>query len=196
MIKSQYTKQTIEGDAAVLISAAELDHGDDVFVGGGEASPSHVTLQILVAELAVTVPIHHPEHLLHHQRPLIIIVVVLSVVPGGNHALELLVLHEPVPVCVRHRHHRPDGVVSAAGSAADDGVEGAEVVAAYLAVAVGVENVECRSEIRRGIMSAEAPARRAHACGKWGRRDTIRRCVLVCLFVWLCNNVSVSPMRV
>jgi len=142
----------------------------------------------MVAELAVAVLVHDPEHVLHrptnHRFRLRV---------SRHHALELLVLHEPVLVRVGHGHHCPDQLVSATESATDAGVEGAEVVAAYFAVAIGVEDLECGAEIGGRGLGTEDATRRAHGllCRVWTMiRGTATFCVC-----WVFVVVEREEMR-
>ena len=147
-----------------------------------------------MAELAVAVLVHDSEHVLHgsttHGHCLRV---------SRHHALELLVLHEPVLVGVGHGHHCPNQLISAGDSAMNAGVEGAEVVATNFAVAIGVEDFECGPEIGNSGVGVEKATRRAHGllCRVWTMiRFEEREFVFVCVgFLWLLREKKVLNSR-
>ncbi|CAL9065516.1 unnamed protein product [Musa banksii] len=129
-----------EGVKANPIAAAHPYHRPDIIVAGRQPSHLQVRLQVPEPHLPVPITIHHAERLRHDAVP---------AAGAAKDALELLELHEPVAVGVGGGDHGTDVLVrEGRGDAGRE--EGLEVVLAYLAVAVGVEDVERRPEGGRG----------------------------------------------
>lgn len=137
-INGQDPKQALVGHTLLLITTAQRNHGLDVFIAGPEACPFHVTLQVLMAQLAVSVLVHHLERLLHYAAA-----AAAAANAAVENILELLVPHEPVFVGIRRLYHGPNGALVAA-AARKPRVERSEIVPAYLAIPVNIDDVECR----------------------------------------------------
>ena len=146
IINAQDLEQTIIGYTTIFITAAQFDHGLDIFLSCRKPGPIHIALQILEPYFAVAVPVHNLTHILHHPSDAVALVPRTS--PAAQHAFKLIVLHEPILIRIRHRHHGPDRLLISGDAAWESRVKAAEIFAADLAVAVGVEDVECRAELR------------------------------------------------
>jgi len=149
-VDREHSGERLEPDAfvAAVPSAGDADHGADLLVRRGHPGPAEVGLEVLEPDLAIPVPVHEPEGVLHG-----------GAAPGasrggggaaGQQALELVVLHETVAVGVGGRDHGREVVVVeplAGRGPLRGGVEGLEVLPADAAVPVRVKHVERRPQV-------------------------------------------------